>query len=266
MAGIIPTFNGVALSTYGFVASGCTVNLGYPGRGEKSAIVDGGASSETTLGTTRIVLQGTVQGTDDATLRTNLSSLLAALRGTDRVKYGQLDLYQTGYHYWCQMVGNLPLTVLRGTGVASVTLEFEAPDPYRRANTLVTVTEWLSYTDPVMSVDFATDFSGNAFRIPIVVKPGNSNGWAQNDRIRIYNSTVGWRFEHVLTQALSAGQNVIVDGETGEVFENGVLAQQGSSGGGLYLRGGVTNLLSFSGTTTTRLANYVIEFYDRFLF
>ena len=266
MAQINPTFNGVALSTAGFISTRVSVQFRTEAKGEKALIADAGVVPEGTLGTFVIRLTGTMTAATNAAARDNWALLLKTLRGTDRVKKGRLDLHGDGYHYFCQLVDATPVDVIAGEGNTSTSLTFEADEPYRRANSLVTYSEVVSVSDPTLVLNFGSAFSGDAWRIPIVVKPTTGVAWAKNDVVRVFNSTVGWRFEHVLTQALSAGQALVLDGEVGEVLENGSPVGEGNSGGGLYIRGGVTNTITFSGTTSSRLTgSWTVEFYDRFV-
>lgn len=265
-SGIEPKFNDWAFSNAGFVDTRASVQFRTEVKGEKALIADAGVVPEGTMGTLVIRLTGTISAATNAAARDDWSLLLKNLRGTDRVKKGRLDLHGDGYHYFCQLVDATPFEVIAGTGNLSATLVFECDEPYRRANTLVTYSEVVSVSDPVLVLNYGSAFSGDAWRIPIVIKPTTGVAWAKNDMVRVYNSTIGWRFEHVLTQALSVGQPLVLDGEVGEVLENGAPVGEGNAGGGLYIRGGVTNTLTFSGTTLSRLTgSWTVELYDRFV-
>lgn len=259
-------FNGVALSTFGFVSTNVSLSYKNEARGEAAAISDGGVVPESMLGTLQVRVTGTLIQTTNEVARQQLGLLLKALRGTDRVKKGTIDLYGDGYHYWGQLVEPTPVSLIAGEGNASLSLVFECDEPFRRADAMVSYSEVISVSDSTMVIDYATDFDGDAWRIPIVIRPTTGIAWAQNDVIRVYNVTVGWRFQHTLTQALSVGQALVLDGEVGEVLENGTPAGEGNAGTGLYIRGGVSNTLMFSGTTSSRLTGtWTVDFYDRFV-
>lgn len=264
MAVLAPKFNDWLLSNAGFVAAQVEIDPNYSARGEKSVVQDMGIVSEGTLGTMQIKLSGTIAAATNAAARDAWSLLLANTRGTDRVKKGRLDIYGDS-HYFCQLVGLTPLRHLTGEGNISVSLTFESDEPYRRLNAITTYSEIVSVSDPVMVVTFNTTLLGNAPRIPIVIKPATL-AFQKNDVIRIFNSTLGWRFEHVVTQNLTTSDQIVIDGETGEVLEKGVVVGDGNAGTAPYLRGGVTNQLTFSGTTLARLSGaWSIEFWDRYL-
>lgn len=259
-----PKFNDWALSTAGFVASQVELDPQYATRGEKSVIQDMGVVPEGTLGSMQIKLSGTIATSTNQAARDAWSLLLANLRGSDRIKKGRLDIYGDS-HYFCQLIGVTPLRHLSGEGNVAVSLTFEADEPYRRLNAITTYSEIVSVSDPVLTLAYGSTITGNAPRIPCVIKPPTL-AFAQGDLIRIFNSTVGWRFEHVVTQALTTSDQIIIDGETGEVTEKGVVVGDGNSGTAPYLKGGVSNLITFSGTKLSRLVGtWTVEFWDRFL-
>lgn len=264
MSQLAPKFNDWAFSTAGFVVTSAEIDPQYATRGEKSVIADMGIVPEGTLGSMQIKLSGTIATSTNQAARDAWSLLLANLRGSDRIKKGRLDLYGDS-HYYCQLVSVTPLRHLSGEGNISVSLTFEADEPYRRLNTITTYSEIVSVSDPVMNLAFASTILGNAPRIPCIIKPPTL-AFAKNDVIRVFNSTVGWRFEHVVTQALTTSDQIIIDGETGEVSEKGVVVGDGNAGTAPYLKGGVSNQITFSGTTLSRLVGtWSVQFWDRYL-
>jgi hypothetical protein len=147
----------------------------------------------------------------------------------------------------------------------SVALTFEADEPYRRLNTITTYGELVSVSDPILVLNYGTAILGNAPRIPCAIKPPML-AFQQGDLIRVVNTTVGWRCEHTVTQNLTTSDQVVIDGETGEVTEKGIVVGEGNAGVMPYLKGGVTNQLTFSGTKASRLVGtWNVEFWDRYL-
>lgn len=266
MAGLDPKFNDWNFNANaGLVITNAELDWEHSTKSEKSLSQEGGIAPEGTLGTLKIRLSGSMIGTSATDVRAKWGALLKNLRGVDRIKKGRLDLHGDG-HYFCQLVGATPVPIIEGDGNAKVALEFEADEPFRRANTVTTYQEQLSISDPWIIVANPTTFTGDAFRIPIVLKPPTGLTWTKGDLIRVQNLTVGWRFDHVLTQNLAAGKQIILDGEVGEVLEDGVSVGEGNSGQGLYLRGGVTNTIYFGGTKLSNLSGmWAVEFFDRFM-
>lgn len=266
MALIDPAFNDWNFNANtNLVTNSVEFDYAHVAKGTKTLIADGGVVPEGTLDTLKIRLGGTMIGSSAADVRSKWGALLKNLRGTDRVKKGRLDVHGDG-HYWCQLVGATPVPIVEGDGKAHVTLEFEADEPYRRLNAITTYSEVVSVSDPYLIVASPTTITGDALRIPFALKPPTSLSWSRGDVIRVQNLTVGWRFEHVVSQSLAVGKAITLDGETGEVIEDGVPIGEGNSGQGLYLRGGVTNTLFLGGTKVSNLAgSWSIEFWDRFM-
>jgi hypothetical protein len=266
MAGLDPSFNDWNFFTNVVcIITQAEFDYSHSTKGQKALIADGGIVPEGTMDTLHIRLNGTITGTSASDVRSKWGTLLKNLRGTDRVKKGRLNLHGDG-HYFCQLVGATPVPIIEGDGNARVSLEFEADEPFRRSNSIISYSEIMSVSDPYIIVANPGTFTGDAFRIPFVLKPPTTLAWTKGDVIRVQNLTVGWRFEHVLSQDLAVGKQVTLDGETMEVLEDGVPIGEGNSGGGLYLRGGVTNTIALIGTKTTKLAGaWSVEFFDRFM-
>jgi hypothetical protein len=264
MAGINPKFNDWAFTNVGLVITSAELDLNYAARGDKTLVADGGVVPEGTLSTMQIRLSGKIQASTSTQARDYWSTLLQNLRGTGIVKKGRLDLYGDS-HYYCQLTGAVPMAPVPSDGVVSVSLTFEADEPYRRLNAITTYSELVSTSDPILILSYGTAITGNAPRIPCVIKPPTL-AFAKGDLIRIVNNTIGWRFEHIVSQALTTSDAIIIDGETGEVYEKGVIVGEGNAGVAPYLRGGVTNQITFSGSTLSRLVGtWTVEFWDRFL-
>lgn len=264
--GLDPKFNDWNFNdNAALVVNEAEFNYGHSAKGSKSILAEGGVVPEGTMDTLKIRLSGVLIGTSNTDVRAKWGAVLRNLRGTDRIKKGRLDLHGDG-HYWCQLVGATPVPIIEGDGKARVSLEFEADEPFRRLNTITTYSEVVSISDPYLILVAPTTITGDAFRIPFALKPPTGLTWAKGDVIRVQNLTVGWRFEHALTQALASGKQIILDGETTEVLEDGVPVGEGNSGQGLYLRGGITNTIFLGGTKPGNLAgSWTVEFYDRFM-
>lgn len=255
------SFNGWALDgTNGIIVDAIDFGRNEDTTPQKSAVADHGTIAEPTQGGLTIAIGGSIIGTSESDLRSKIGALLKNTRGTDRIKQGQLALY-TDRHWWAQRIGNVGITPRAGSANASFSMTFFAADPYSRANSISTVVETPALSNPTVSFDFGSDFSGDAWRIPLVIT--TTYAWARGDLLRIYNSTVGWRFEKIIENAISSGQSLVVDGELFEVTESGSVSGPGISGTFPYLRGGTTNVLTFSGST--RFGSTSFSFYDRYL-
>jgi len=264
MSAVDPLWNGTALSSLGFIGPSVELAPQYGGRPERSVAADGGVVSESLLGTMTIRIAGTIATTTNQEARDKYSSILALLRGGDRIKKGRLDLYGDS-HYFCQLIGITPLRHISGEGNVSVALTFEADEPYHRPNAITTFDEVISASDPTIVIAFSTTLLGNAPRIPMVLKAPMMT-FSAGDVVRVENTTAGWKFAHVLTQALTGSDLLVIDGETSEVLEKGVVVGEGNSGVMPYLLGGVSNNLTLAGTTAARLTGtWTVEFWDRFL-
>lgn len=264
MSALAPKWNDWALSNAGVTITSVEVDPQYGGKGERSVAADGGVVSEGLLGTMTIRLGGTIAAATNQVARDYYSTLLANLRGSDRVKKGRLDLYGDS-HYFCQLTGVTPLRHLTGEGNVSISLTFESDEPYHRLNAVTTFSEVISATDPSITIAYGTTLLGNAPRVPLVLKAPTMT-FAAGDVVRITNSTAGWTFAHVVTQALTSSDLLVIDGETCEVLEKGVPVGEGNAGVFPYLVGGATNAMTLAGTTTARLTGtWSVEFWDRSL-
>lgn len=265
MASLRPAFNGYYFDDYGFISSEVTISSQFDTDLQRSVAADRGTASESSMGPRLIQLDGTLHGSDNADMLTKWEQLLSKLRGQDRAKKGKLDLYGNG-HYFAQLSGAVPVRGLPGAGASAWSLQFAADDPYRRKDTITSLSFALSSPGSLTAtISIGVDFDSTAWRVPIVIRPASTITWQKNDVFRCYNQTTGARFEHIVTQNLASGEALVVDGELAEVYEKGSLAQEGTIGQVLYLRGGVTNVLDFTGTTVARLGTYVVEFWDRYL-
>lgn len=259
MTAIQPLFDGYAFTDANFVVSELRSEASFEGRPKKAVLADAGALPEVTLSGRRILMKGRIAGTPSTTARVYLRDLMANLRGSDRTTKGQLDLYGDG-HWWAQLHGRPVMQWVEGDDSVNLTLEFYAEDPFRRNNSMISVTATPGST---MDITFGAsqDFLGDAPRIPLVINCGP--GWSAGDVVRIHNTTAGWRFEKTVVNALSASQDLIINGERCHVTEgNEVVAEGVVCTSYPYVSGGQTNTLDFTGTTT--LQSTTCEFFDRF--
>lgn len=260
MAALDPKFNGWAMSNAGLVVNRGSMQLSYPTREQKSVEADWGVTHEVTLAGRKIKLSGTIAAATNTLALTNWSTLLKRTRGAgDRVKKGQLDIYDNG-HWYAQAVGAWGFDIIPGEGKARVTMDFFADDPFRRDG-LKILTDTPTPTDPTFTVTLTTDFSGDAPRIPMVWNLGV--GWQKDELVRVLNTTTNEYFEHVVSRNLGVSESLVIDGEVYEVLEGDTVAMEGTSGAFPYLRGGITNQFDF--TDTDRLSiQYATTFWDRF--
>jgi len=216
-----------------------------------------GAATQARLEGLRITVSGTLVGTSQSDLRDKWSLILEHLGGVDRDRFGRLDLYGDG-HFWAQLEASPTFTPI-GPEMASVLMQFFCPDPFRRSASLVTKSGTPTSPDFELSLTHGADFNGNVPRIPIRIDLGS--GWQKDELVRIESTTVGWIFEHVVTQDLT-GLGLYIDGDRHQVLEAGEPVHEAVSGAFPWIVGGAANTLDF--TDCDRFQSFQIEFYDRF--
>ena len=216
-----------------------------------------GSATQARLEGLRITVSGTLAGTDQSDIRDKWSLIMEHLGGVDRNRFGRLDLYGDG-HFWAQLEAS-PTFTPTGPQTASVLLQFFCADPYRRSASLVTKSSTPTSPNFEISLTHGSDFSGNVPRIPIRIDLGS--GWQKDELVRVQNTTVGWIFEHVVTQDLT-GLGLYIDGDRHQVLEAGEPVYEAVSGTSPWIVGGTANTLDF--TDSDRIQSFQIEFYDRF--
>lgn len=258
MAEIDVKFDGWSLVTNANFTE-ARVDMGLPIRSTRSGSAQAfhGAAVQGKFEGRRITVVGTVVGSDASDANDKAQLILSQLGGVDRQRFGRLDLYGNG-HYWCQL-DQVPTLSPRDPSSLSMNLQFFAPDPFRRSAALVTKSATPASPDFEITVTHGSDFDGDVPRIPLSINLGS--GWQKDELVRIENTTIGWFFEHVVTQNLT-GVDLVIDGDNHEVLEGGVAVHEGTAATFPYLRGGTTNVLDF--TDCDRFQSFTLEFYDRF--
>ncbi len=253
-------FDGWDFETNGFIVSTLEVELEESAEPAKSSAPDAAASPETSSAGLRITVGGTVAGElgSPASLQEAHSAFLVATRGIDRLKRGQLEVYD-GRHYWAQRLGTVKFSFQQGAPASNWSASFYADDPHSRGNDVSSVMGTVSDSDPTLEVQYGVDFFGNASRIPLILTSGLT--WLAGEVFRVRNLTAGWIFEKVLEDDIATGEQLVIDGELHEVLERGESMPSGISGTMPYLRGGVTNVLDFTGSD--RLGAIAVAFMDR---
>lgn len=258
MADLNIQFDGWSLAANGDLQE-ARVNVGVPIRTTSGGSVHpfAGSATQGRYEGRRITVAGTIGGTSQSDLRDSFSLILEQLGGVDGNRFGRLDLYGDGY-YWAQLEGSPTLTPT-GPATASLLIQFFAADPWRRASSLVTKTATPTSPNFEISLTHGLDFSGNAPRIPLRINLGQ--GWQKDELVRIESTTVGWVFEHVVTQDLT-GKTLFIDGDDHEVLEDGVAVYEAVSGAFPWIIGSTGNTLDFTGCD--RKQSFTLEFWDRY--
>ena len=260
VAGIDPKWNTVALSDYNFIASPLSFQFVHPTRPLNAAMPDGGVSSEATLGPATITMGGEIAETTIDTAWDSYGELMKLFRTSgDRAKKGQLQPFGGAYHWYCQLTDRSTFTPMQAEGRAQVSFTFVADDPFRRANSKIVKTATPAST---VTIDHSSsgDFQGDAPRMPLTLNMGS--GWASGNLIRLLNSTTGQRFECTVSAAITASEEIVINGDEHLIYEGTRIAMAKVAGGFLYVAGGMDNVIDFTGTTT--LQSTTFEFWDRY--